>query len=199
MQVWFPVKNRKHITLFCPYCGQRIDFKVHRKEFDKLKCVNPKCEYKLKTGFRYTYRDYPIALDNIQQYIPKAKINLSASHFSTASIAMALFFFISSRYLLGKLLPYFLVSSGCLFLTNPSSIGLMLWRIASTLYWICYLSTYLIYGWLMKHIYFMKVNGDIFSLSLMENMAPSSHNYSLKHVRLPVLMLFWKKHQEGLI
>jgi transposase-like protein len=89
---WFPVKNRKHITLFCPYCAKRIDFKVHRKEFDKLKCVNPKCEYKLKTGFRYTYRDYSIAMDNIQQYV-HAKINLSASHFSTASIAMALFFY----------------------------------------------------------------------------------------------------------
>ena len=91
---WFPVKNRKHVTLFCPFCAKRIDFKVHRKEFDKLKCINPQCEYKLKTGFRYTYRDYSISLDNIQQYVT-AKINLSASHFSTASIAMALFFFIS--------------------------------------------------------------------------------------------------------
>ena len=92
---WFPVKYRKHVSLFCPYCARRIDFKVHRKEFDKLKCVNPQCEHKLKTGFRYTYRDYSISLDNIQQYVPTANINLSASHFSTASIAIALFFFIS--------------------------------------------------------------------------------------------------------
>jgi transposase-like protein len=93
---WFPAKHRKHITLFCPYCGSNIDMKVHRKEFDKFKCINPECEYRHKTGYRYTWRDYSICLDAVQQYAPQPpKTKLSASHFSGASIAVALFFFIS--------------------------------------------------------------------------------------------------------
>ena len=93
---WFPTKHRKHITLFCPYCASRIDMKVHRKEFDKFKCINPECEYRRKTGQRYTWRDYSICLEAVQQYTPPpAKVKLSASHFSSASIAVALFFFIS--------------------------------------------------------------------------------------------------------
>jgi transposase-like protein/transcription elongation factor Elf1 len=96
---WFPVRHRKHITLLCPYCGQRIDLKVHRKEFDKFKCVNPDCEYRHKTGYRYTWRDYSICLDAVQRnasYAPQPpKTKLSASHFSSASIAVALFFFVS--------------------------------------------------------------------------------------------------------
>lgn len=93
---WFPVKHRKHITLFCPYCGSRIDLKVRRKEFDKFKCVNPECEYRQKAGQKYTWRDYAICLDAIQRYTPQsANIRLSASNFSSASIAVALFFFIS--------------------------------------------------------------------------------------------------------
>jgi putative transposase len=93
---WFPAKHRKHITLLCPYCGSSIDMKVHRKEFDKFKCINPECEYRHKTGYRYTWRDYSICLDAVQRYAPQPpKTKLSASHFSSASIAVALFFFIS--------------------------------------------------------------------------------------------------------
>lgn len=93
---WFPVEHRKHISLFCPYCGSRIDFKVHRREFDKFKCINPECEYRKNTGQRYTFRDYSIHLDTLQRYTPQpAKVKLSDSHFSSASIAFALFFFIS--------------------------------------------------------------------------------------------------------
>jgi len=51
---WFPTEHRKHPVWFCPYCGSRVDFKVHRKDFDKFKCTNPECEYKQKTGQRYT-------------------------------------------------------------------------------------------------------------------------------------------------
>ncbi len=91
---WFPNDRKKRPTWFCPYCGQRIDFKVHRKDFDKFKCINPKCEYKLKYGFRYTHREYSLSMDNITQFAPSSK-GLSASHFSYASIALALFFFIS--------------------------------------------------------------------------------------------------------
>jgi len=93
---WFPVEHRKHISLFCPYCGSRIDFKVHRKDFDKYKCINPECEYKKKNGQRYTFRDYSIHLDAIQRYAPQpARVKFSDSYFSSASIAFALFFFIS--------------------------------------------------------------------------------------------------------
>jgi len=94
---WFPNDRKKRPTWFCPYCGQRIDLKVHRKDFDKFKCVNPQCQYKLKHGFRYTYREYYLSMDNIVQLAPESKglKSLSASHFSYASIALALFFFVS--------------------------------------------------------------------------------------------------------
>jgi len=93
---WFPAEHRRHPVWFCPYCGSRVDLKVHRKDFDKFKCINPECEYKQKTGQRYTYRDYSISLDTIQRYAPEsANVKLSGSHFSNVSIAFALFFFIS--------------------------------------------------------------------------------------------------------
>lgn len=91
---WLPYDKKKRPTWFCPYCGQRIDFKVHRKDFDKFKCINPQCQYKIKHGVRYTYRQYSLSMDNITQFVPSSK-GFSASHFSCASIAIALFFFIS--------------------------------------------------------------------------------------------------------
>lgn len=91
---WFPNDKKKRPTWFCPYCGQRIDLKVHRKDFDKFKCINPKCQYKLDNRQRYTYREYHLSMDNINHYVPASK-GFSASHFSYASIAIALFFFIS--------------------------------------------------------------------------------------------------------
>jgi len=94
---WLPYDKKKRPTWFCPYCGKRIDFKVHRKDFDKFKCINPQYQYKLKHGFRYTYRQYSLSMDNITQFVPSCKgfKGFSASHFSYASIAIALFFFIS--------------------------------------------------------------------------------------------------------
>jgi transposase-like protein/DNA-directed RNA polymerase subunit RPC12/RpoP len=96
---WFPTEHRKRPTWLCPYCSHRIDMKVRRKDFDKFKCINPECGYRQKTGQRYTYRDYSICLDTVQQnvsYAPQIpKVKLSASHFSSTSIAFALFFFIS--------------------------------------------------------------------------------------------------------
>lgn len=91
---WFPNDRKKRPTWFCPYCGQRIDLKGHRKDFDKFKCINPKCQHKLDNGQRYTYREYHLSMDNINQFTPSSK-GFSASHFSYASIAIALFFFIS--------------------------------------------------------------------------------------------------------
>jgi transposase-like protein len=91
---WFHNDRKKRPTWFCPYCGQRIDLKVHRKDFDKFKCINPKCQYKLDNGQRYTYREYHISMDNINQFVPASK-GFATSHFSYASIAIALFFFIS--------------------------------------------------------------------------------------------------------
>ena len=100
-----PVKHRKPIPkdTICPICkapyifiysNATIDSVKNKGEVQKFKCSNPQCQYKLKYGFRYTYRQYSLSMDNITQFLPSSK-GFSASHFSYASIAIALFFFIS--------------------------------------------------------------------------------------------------------
>ncbi len=137
---WLPNDKKKRPTWFCPYCGKRIDLKVHRKDFDKFKCINPQCQYKLKYGFRYTYRQYSLSMDNITQFVPSSKgftskgftsKGFSASHFSYASIqlcfysAMLLSLLLCSSLSLfpchqEKSLIFFPVSSVCLYHISPS-------------------------------------------------------------------------------
>jgi hypothetical protein len=98
-----PVKHRKPIPkdTICPICkapyifiysNATIDSVKTKGEVQKFKCINPQCQYKLKHGFRYTYRQYSLSMDNITQFVPSCK-GFSASHFSYASIAILLYLF----------------------------------------------------------------------------------------------------------
>jgi len=88
---WLLSSLRKHPSRFCPHCQRPIYLMKHRKEFDVYNCVNLNCPHKEKKGKRYIYKDYHLDLSILNRSSPTSpKIDLSRSHFSYTTIAIAL-------------------------------------------------------------------------------------------------------------